>query len=183
MMNMEKGLNNVKSRIWSSFRNVTNDTYWEALVSNPITTNTRKALDLLRAVSYPQVNLLWKGLKAKTTFHMQGLCVFNYINANNVQKLMGEIHSGLIADARQFDIFFAWYVNNLPPTNLRGLWGCFINFYARRIANSHRNYIYSRIARLLAPWTAQAQQTLTPQNQRSRALALQGKWFARSKPS
>lgn len=53
MTNLAEGLNNVKSRVWDTYVDVTSIDVWNRLANTPTTQNTESALELLRAVSYP----------------------------------------------------------------------------------------------------------------------------------
>lgn len=52
MTNLAEGLNNVKSRVWDTYVDVTSIDVWNRLANTPTTQNTESALELLRAVSY-----------------------------------------------------------------------------------------------------------------------------------
>lgn len=84
---------------------------------------------------------------------LQGVAVFNYLNDDVIQILMGGIHRDLRADMNLFDTFYNQDVT-IPQefTNVESLWVYFINFWATRMENRHRAYFSRRINELLTPW-------------------------------
>ena len=96
--------------------------------------------------------VLW--LDNKTDYvRLQGVSVFNYLNDDVIQILMGGINRDLRADMNLFDTFYNQDVT-IPQkfTIVESLWVYFINFWATRMENRHRAYFSRRINELLTPW-------------------------------
>ncbi|KAG4426048.1 hypothetical protein IFR04_000755 [Cadophora malorum] len=131
MTNLEADVNNVKSRVLANYGEVTSDEVFRPLATNPTTENTEAALMLLRT----------------------GVSVFNYLNDDVIQILMGGINRDLRADMNLFDTFYNQDVT-IPQkfTIVESLWVYFINFWATRMENRHRAYFSRRINELLTPW-------------------------------
>ncbi len=86
---------------------------------------------------------------------MQGIAVFNYLNNNNIQALIGDIHNGVRDDFSEFDEIFNDFI--VPAlgygrTNTRDLWTFFINALAQRMANVHQIYVNGRLDQLETGW-------------------------------
>lgn len=85
-----------------------------------------------------------------------------------MQELLGDIHQDIRFATAWFDMHYnALIAPAQAPIDLEGMWVVFINMWAQRIANRHRNYAVDRLNTPAAPWEA-----LVANPQSARALRI-----------
>ena len=110
------------------------------------------------------------------------MAIFNYLNDENLQNLLGNIHDGIGAAAAEFDTVYNTF-GEFPPaeqTNIHGLWTTFINYWTQRLTNRFRNALTigingneARMTQLAAAWNNILDNNPTPQQMLEGGQAIQ----------
>lgn len=87
---------------------------------------------------------------------MHGIFIFNYLNDDTTQDLLGTAYGRVGDDMTLFDTIFNTYIvpslPNTTPTQLRPIWTEHMNFLTRRMGSFYLSYAENRLASLEAPW-------------------------------